>query len=129
MTLLYAVLVPGTILACEIALRLPLPRVLGTLRHMPGKAARVIRSPRISDDWKEKVLPLYAARIMTASLGLLACLVAIALPVLLLTALVTGGLGSASAALLRLPVLAEMLLLSIAYIFLRRRFGVSRAKH
>lgn len=123
MTLLYALLVPGTILACEVALRLPLGTVLETLRDTPRKAARVVGSKRISDEWKEKVLPRYAGQIMKASLLLLACLVAIALPVIVLATLATGSVAAGSAALLRPLVLLEMIVIGAGYVALRRRLG------
>lgn len=120
---LYAALVPGTLVACEIARALPLGRVLGTLRDTPRKAAHVVRSARISDEWKEKVLPAYAGQILKASLLLLACLVAIALPVLLMALLITGSPGAASAALLGPLALVEMIGLGAGYVALRRRFA------
>lgn len=123
MMLLYAVLVPGTLVACEIALRLPLGRVLTTLRTTPRKAARVVGSKRISDDWKEKVLPRYAGQIMGASLLLFVCLIAIALPVIILASVVTGSLGAGSAALLKPLVLVEMIVLGAGYVALRRRLS------
>lgn len=114
-------IVLGTLVACEIALRLPLGRVLATLRHMPAKAARVVGSARISDTWKEKVLPAYAGRILRASLLLLACLLAIAAPVVLAAALTSGGLAAGAASLMQPAPLVLMIGVGAAYVWLRHR--------
>jgi len=120
MILLIAV-AAATLVACEIALRLPLARTLARLSGAARKAVAVVRSPGISDTWKERSLPAYAGRIMTASVVLFGCLLAIAVPVLAAAALATGSLAAGAAALMRPLVLLEMLVLGIGYVWLRTR--------
>ena len=118
---LYIVLAVATVLACEIALRLPLVKSLTTLSRTAGRAKTVVTSSAISDTWKERVLPAYAGRILTSSLLLFACLVAIAVPVVIAAALATGSIGAGSAALLEIGPLIVMIAVGVAYISLRRR--------
>jgi hypothetical protein len=120
MILPYVVVLPATLIACEVACRLPLGRVLAILRKTPRKVARVIGSSRISDEWKEKFLPRYACRILSASLLLFACLIAVAAPVLLGAVAVTGSVASGSALLLQPAVLLEMVVSGAGYVMLRR---------
>lgn len=55
--------------------------VLANYRDVSRKALRVVRSKRISDCWKERVLPVYAARLLKATLGLAWCLALLLAPV------------------------------------------------
>lgn len=121
--MLWAAIILGTVLACEVALRLPLGRVLTRLSSTPRKVARIMGSAAISDHWKEKVVPAYAGRIMVASLTLFACLLAIAAPVAGLAALATGSLGAGAAVLMRPLVLVIMIGVGSGYIALRRRLA------
>ncbi len=111
----------ATIVACEVALRSPLIRMLSTLTGSARKAGSVVRSDRISDHWKEKVLLTYALRIMGASLGLLLCLIAIAIPVVLAASVVEGSLAAGSALLLRPLPLVLMIAVGVVWIWGRRR--------
>ncbi len=120
MILLIAVAV-ATIIACEIALRLPLARVLQTLTGSAKKVMHVIGSSQISDTWKEKTVPAYAGRIMIASLSLFGCLLAIAIPVVIIAALATGSLAEGSAALMRPLILLEMIVIGAGYIWLKAK--------
>lgn len=119
--ILLAAIAVATVAACEIALRLPL---LAALKRLTGTAARalaVVRSPRISDIWKERILPAYAGRILRASLTLLGCLIAIVAPVVILAGLASGSLAAGSAALMRPGPLAVMLVVGAGYLRLRPR--------
>lgn len=113
----------ATVVACEIALRTPLLRTLNSLSGSARKAASLLKSKRISDHWKERMLPAYARRILSASLLLFACLVAIAAPVVLAAMLVTGSLEAGSLYLLRPLPLVLMILVGVAWIWGRRRLA------
>lgn len=119
--ILYPALAVGTVLACEIALRLHPERSLATLGRTAGRSMAVLRSSAISDGWKEKVLPAYAGRIMKASLSLLGCLVLIIAPLIAIAALVMGSLSEGGAVLMRPPVLALMIAVGAAYVLIRRK--------
>lgn len=58
----------GIIVSTELFLRLPLGRSLYVLKETGHKAIYSISSSKISDHWKEIVLPRYALRIFTTSL-------------------------------------------------------------
>ncbi len=121
--MLWAAIFAGTLAACEIALRLSLGTVLGQLGGTGRKAVHVLGCAAISDDWKEKVLPVYAWRILKASLALFGCLLAIAAPVVILAALAAGSLAAGSAELMRPLPLAAMIVVGAGHVLLRRRLG------
>ncbi len=119
--MLYVAIAIGTLVACEVALRLPLGRILATLTGSSRRAAEVVGSKRISDTWKERMLPVYARRIMTSSLGLFGCLLLIALPVVAVAAAVTGSLVAGSATLMQPVPLLMMIALGVAYVWMRTK--------
>lgn len=61
---------PAVVCVVELMVRLPLRASMNGLTHYPPKALHLILSSKISDHWKEKVLPVYAGKIMRASLVL-----------------------------------------------------------
>lgn len=61
----------GVAAVCECFLRLPFTKHIKILSLYTSKSFRVILSKRISDHWKEVILPLFAAKILCASLLLL----------------------------------------------------------
>lgn len=117
----WALLVLGTIAVAELFLRLPIAAaargILGTAR----RAQRTIRSARISDHWKEKVLLAYAARLFAGSLRIFGLVVLAVLPLALL-----AGLGAAAGIdlgpqLTRLPGILVSVAVACGYVVLRRR--------
>ena len=50
--------------AVEVILRLPLMRTIGRFRSTLSMVSSVIGSTKISDHWKEKVVPIYALRLL-----------------------------------------------------------------
>ena len=112
-------LVPVTIITCEIALRLPLNEAFAQFRKTSLQAFRVVRSMRISDHWKERVFPLYAANSLRLSLTLMIYLAVIALPAILTASLASGSVKEGAAALMRPVTLIEMTLVGVAYIAVR----------
>ena len=109
----------------ELAIRLPLRAGISTILASSGRSAQVIRSPRISDHWKEKALLGYSARIAKASLGLAAISVLLALAVVVLVlALHYSGVSSRGLDILVSPKdLIAMGLLAIVYAVVRSRLG------
>lgn len=78
----------------ELLLRLPFFATLGTFGRLLPRISAVLRSDRISDHWKEKVLPRYAATMLRATLILAVCLIAAFLPFMACIALAQGaGIG------------------------------------
>lgn len=60
----------------ELFLRLGVMRRVGALAAVASRSVSVLRSPRISDHWKERVLPRYAGRMAGFSLALFGLMVA-----------------------------------------------------
>lgn len=119
----HAAIAAATVLACEVGFRLPLGSVLATLTGSSWRAIGIVGSDRISDHWKERILPVYAWRILKASIGLFLCLLAIMLPLVLIAVLLTGSPETATALLMRPDVLALVSVLGIAYVWLRLRIA------
>ncbi|MEA3299539.1 MAG: hypothetical protein U9R22_04895 [Pseudomonadota bacterium] len=88
----WVVAVVGAVAFVELLLRLPLGSTLGALSSLAARAVRVVRSRRISDHWKERVLLTYAGGIARRSL-LLALLVALALAPMASLAVLFEALG------------------------------------
>ena len=65
----------GSICFVELFIRLDSISQIQTLTDILTKVARVIRSPGISDHWKEKVLPCYALALFKQSLLIFAILI------------------------------------------------------
>lgn len=89
--MIWALLGVATLAACELMRRLPVMQQFQRATGTASKASRLIANPAVSDHWKERVLPRYAARLALASLStfglvLIACsafLVLVALDALL----------------------------------------------
>ncbi|SPH23650.1 hypothetical protein DEA8626_02716 [Defluviimonas aquaemixtae] len=112
-------------LASEAFLRLPLIPVIRRVTETSRKSSRVLTSKRISDHWKEKILPSYAWVIGKGSVQFFAMLCLALLPVAALGLIFPGGMSAWVAALMRPAVIAVLCIGSILYIWLRLK--VARA--
>ncbi|NRB72231.1 MAG: sulfotransferase [Xanthomonadales bacterium] len=87
------------IISVEAFLRLPLVANIQSLNQTAVKVVSVIGSARISDHWKERVVPAYARQILLRSLTLAACLLLILLVLVtswvLLASWPAGGITAA----------------------------------
>ncbi|MEJ8573162.1 hypothetical protein [Microbaculum marinum] len=70
-----AALVVVCAIAVECIVRLPFIALVRAVVDASGKALRVVRSRRISDHWKEKVMLAYSGETLAATLKLLVLLV------------------------------------------------------
>ena len=68
--LAWGLLVLATVMAVEVALRLPLSTTFTRLAKQGQKAAHILRSSRISDHWKEKVMLVYACSLFKSTMKL-----------------------------------------------------------
>lgn len=107
------------ILASEAFLRLPLLPVIRRVTATARKSGQVLRSSRISDHWKERILPAYAWVIGKGSLQFFAMLMLALAPVALLGLVFPGGMAAWGAALMRPVVIVVLCLVSIGYIWIR----------
>jgi hypothetical protein len=117
MTLIMLLL--SAVVASELLVRLPLLPAIGRARAAAQKSARLLRSKRVSDHWKEKMLPVYAAVIARNSVIFFGLLCAAILPVALFGFGYPGGPGGWLAALMQPVNLAVLFGLSILYIIAR----------
>ncbi|NOR19928.1 MAG: hypothetical protein GQ538_07545, partial [Xanthomonadales bacterium] len=126
-------LMPAVVLSCvtvvELFIRLPFMNRIEAVNSGALKALGIVRSPRISDHWKEKVLPHYAGQIMLASLGLGSLLLLCALAFMSVYLLCAWWpLGDIHTVLesLGLPSVQWWLLgVSLLYVIIRARLGRS----
>jgi hypothetical protein len=119
----YAAIGLATLVACEVALRLPIGRILATLLTTTRRVGQVISAKAISDHWKEKVLPAYSGRMMKASIALFLCVLAVAAPVVLAAIVATGSITDGSLALMRPLAMGLMIVLGVAYVFVRKKLA------
>jgi hypothetical protein len=107
------------VLASEAFLWLPLLPVIRKVTATAQKSGKVLRSSRISDHWKERILPSYAWVIGKGSVMFFAMLMIALAPVALLGLVYPGGLAAWGSVLLRPTVIVVLCIVSIAYIWLR----------
>lgn len=107
----------------EILTRVPFLTALATYRQLVGKVMATIRSRRISDHWKERVLPRYAAGMLRATMGIAACLAAAFAPIAVLW-FVAGALNVPFAGLaLSWAGIVGMTVIAMAWVALRKRLA------
>ncbi len=106
----------------ELLLRLPVARTGGALAEVAAKTLRVLRSRRISDHWKERVLPRYALGLAGSSLALFFLLLVAAAPLASLAILFQALGVPAWDLLLSLPGLVACTVSGSLYGLARRRW-------
>lgn len=111
----------AAVAASEAILRLPLLPVIRRVTKTARKSGRVLASRRISDHWKERILPHYSWVIGKGSVQFFALLMLALAPVALLGLVFPGGMAAWGAALMRPAVILVLCLVSIGYIWLRLR--------
>ena len=116
-----ALLVAGAVAASELFLRLPLVRQVQDVLGTAKRSATTLRSKRISDHWKEVVLPAYSVRIAGKSILFFILLCVAVLPVAAIGLLAPGGLDHWLEFLMRPLAIAMLCLCSIFYVFVRTR--------
>lgn len=118
-----ALLVAGSVMASEVLLRLPLMDQVSVIVRTARNSSAILRSKRISDHWKEAVLPAYSLRMAGRSVFFLLMLCLVALPVALVGVVAPGGLRHWIELLTRPFALAIMCICSILYILVRTRLA------
>ncbi len=114
-------LLVAAILASELFIRLPLGQTIRTASLAAGKSQRLLRSKRISDHWKERMLPRYAMTIGTNSVVFFALLCLAITPVVLVGLTDPAGIKAWLAGLMSAGDLIGLFVLSLGYIALRVR--------
>lgn len=68
--MIYLISAVASVLSVEVLIRTGLAPRVARMMALSGKAAQVVRSSRISDHWKERVLPRYAGGLFVSTLWL-----------------------------------------------------------
>lgn len=124
--ILWLYVVIAGVLASEAFLRLPLIPTITKVSATARKSSKVLASKRISDHWKETVLPRYSLIIGKGSVLFFLMLCLALLPVAIMGLIYPGGIGAWTHELLRPLVILVLCVVSIGYIMLR--VGKSGAK-
>ena len=117
----WLLVVVAAVLASEALIRLPALATIKAVSQASQKAMRTLKSGRISDHWKERVLPAYARQIGFGSVSFFVMLCLGLLPVLMAGLLYSGGLAAWAVALIRPEVVAVLCMVSLGYIVIRKR--------
>ena len=125
--LFWVLVIVAAILASEAFVRLPVLQKIGTVAATSRKAMKLVRSARVSDHWKERILPVYALKIGMGSVSFFLLLCAALLPVLLAGLLYPPGLSAWSHALLSPLVIVILCAVSLGYIWLRQKARTDKA--
>lgn len=81
--MIWLLVVVSTVSVCECFLRMPFVLNIRSMILYSTKSYRAVSSNNISDHWKEKVLPVYSAKIFFTSLKLFLLLLAALLPLVM----------------------------------------------
>ena len=117
----WLLVIVAAVLASEALLRLPVMAKIKGVSDASQKALRVLKSGRISDHWKERVLPAYAKRIGFGSVAFFGMLCLGLLPVLVAGLIYPEGLVAWAEALMRPLVIVVLCGVSLGYIWIRLR--------
>jgi len=117
--LLYLVICIATLIACEIAIQAPLRSALGELLNLIQRSYKTIKSSKISDHWKETILPIYSLRMFKASFLLICLILLIAAPFALAILFLDAGNIDLMKELESTQTILSMTGLAILYIWLR----------
>ena len=118
-----ALLVASAVVASEILLRLPLMDQVSVIVGTARRSAATLRSRRISDHWKETVLPAYSLRMAGRSVFFFLLLCLVALPVALVGVVAPGGMAHWLELLMRPFAIAVLCICSVLYILVRTRLS------
>ncbi len=111
----------AAMLASELLLRLPLLRQARHLLAVTRKSAATIRSSRISDHWKERVLPAYSLRMGLHSMLFFLLLCVVASPVMAMGLAASDGMDGWFGLLMRPWAIALLFVGSVLYVVARVR--------
>ncbi len=124
--MIWLLVIVASVLASELLMALPILSTIARVLRFARKAAHLVSSKRISDSWKERIVPVYALHIIRGSLMFLAMLLLVLTPFLAVGIL--GGLAAWSEMMLRPEVMAAICVISVGWILLRRKIGQRAAR-
>ena len=111
----------GTIAVVEVFLALPFIRKVRELVALVNRIGKTLRSSKISDHWKEKVLPIYAGRLFLLSVTLFVLLIAALVP-MAVVAWIGEAMGfPVATALSGIAGIAGSTVVALVYLMVRKR--------
>ncbi len=114
---------PATILVVEAVFASPIIKLVRALAAQSRKSLRLLGNARVSDHWKERILPVYALKIFRDSMLILGCLIcffALYALGLYAGAWIFGEEFSGLQELQRADYMLSSLLSAFAYVIVRR---------
>ena len=119
--MVWILLFAGTLCVVECFIRLPLVPRARSLQNLVSRIVRVLRSSSISDQWKEKVLPVYAGKLFLLSIQLFFLLLVALVPMVALAwAVQRAGIPLMQLLATWSGILASTVF-AVLYIFVRKR--------
>ena len=125
----WLLIVIATVVACEILRFLPFQNKFTEIKMFAAKAKRTITNDKISDHWKERVLPKFALRTGLACAVTLGFLILTVSPFLLVSYAYPGGAIQLTKALMNPWVMVGLLVLSILYLKFRSTLSASKSDY
>ncbi|EIC28077.1 MULTISPECIES: hypothetical protein [Methylomicrobium] len=116
-------IIGATCLSSEMVLWLPLPKTARTLVDTLHRSKKILLSKHISDDWKEKILPVYAFRIFKQSVFLPILIALIMAPILLISWALSPSFIRTIVDLTKPFTLSIMVATSVVYLMIRMKFS------
>ena len=117
-----ALLIGSTFLVAELFIRLPILDTVRRSSRYATKSATIISAEKISDHWKERVLPAYAGAIFVQTLRLTAMIVLAFAPVILSVAVSPILNAPLMPLLMSIQGVALSVVVAALYAFVRMRF-------
>jgi len=118
----FAFLIGSTLMVTELFLRLPIIATVRRSSQLANKSATLIRTEKISDHWKERVLPAYAGAMFVQTLRLSVMIVIAFSPVVVALAVAPSLNVPLMGLLISIPGMALSFAVAAIYAFVRMRF-------
>ncbi|MEZ5654629.1 MAG: hypothetical protein R3E04_01880 [Sphingobium sp.] len=119
----YLLLIIAAIAASELLLRLPVLHQVRKITAVTRKSSATLRSNRISDHWKEMVLPTYSMHMGGCSILFFLLLCVVALPVILVGFVAPNGMRNWLSILMQPVPILILCASSLLYILARTRLS------
>ncbi len=118
----FALLIVSTFIVAELFIRLPIIDSVRRSSVIAAKSAILIRADKISDHWKERVLPAYAGALFLQTLRLSAMIALAFAPVLVALAISQLVNVPLMSLFVSIPGMVLSVTVAAAYAFVRLRF-------
>ena len=117
----FALLIGSTFIVAELFMRLPIITTVRRSSQIAAKSATLIRADKISDHWKERVLPAYAGALFMQTLKLTGMTLLAFAPVVVALAISPLLDAALMSLLMSFPGVALSIAAAAIYAFVRMR--------